>query len=162
MKRVLTIILALSMHLVHSLAKEQYIFTQVSHKEGFTSTVNCIYKETDGNVWIGSPAGLYTFDGYNLKHHSDSLLAGRKIYRIEEDTRGNLWVLTDNWPLVRRNGESSFTLLKLSPEKRTFNSICMDEDGVWLGSTGRLYRYEYANGKMSAFTAGDNTTPFGY
>ena len=57
MKRVLTIILALSMHLVHSLAKEQYIFTQVSHKEGFTSTVNCIYKETDGNVWIGSLRG---------------------------------------------------------------------------------------------------------
>ena len=162
MKKVLSIIMVLSMNLVHSLAKEQYIFTQVSHKEGFTSTVNCIYKEMDGNVWIGSPAGLYTFNGYSLKHHGDSLLAGRKIFRIEEDVRGNLWVLTDNWPLLRKKGESSFTTLKLSPEKRTFNSICMDEEGVWLGSTGRLYRYEYATGKMRAFTAGDNTTPFGY
>ncbi len=162
MKKALTIILILSMHIVHSWAKEQYIFTQVSHKEGFTSTVNCIYKETDGNVWIGSPAGLYTFNGYSLKHHNDSLLTGRKIFRIEEDIHGNLWVLTDNWPLIRKKGESSFTHLKLSPEKRTFNSICMDEEGAWLGSTGRLYRYEYADEKMSAFTAGDNTTPFGY
>ena len=162
MKKVLTIIITLSLHLTQSWAKEQYIFTQVSHKEGFTSTVNCIYKETDGNVWIGSPAGLYTFDGYSLKHHGDTLLAGRKIFRIEEDARGNLWVLTDDWPLMRKNEESSFRRLKLSPEKRTFNSICMDEEGVWLGSTGRLYRYDYATGKMSAFTAGDNSTPFGY
>ena len=162
MKKVLTIIVALSLHLVHSFAKEQYIFTQVSHKEGFTSTVNCIYKETDGNVWIGSPAGLYTFNGYSLKHHSDSLLAGRKIYRIEEDSHGNLWVLTDNWPLLRKKDEPAFASLKLSSEKRTFNSICMDEEGVWLGSTGRLYRYDYATGKMDAFTAGDNSTPFGY
>ena len=162
MKKVLTIIIALSLHLTQSWAKEQYIFTQVSHKEGFTSTVNCIYKETDGNVWIGSPVGLYTFDGYSLKHHADTLLAGRKIFRIEEDVRGNLWILTDNWPLLRRKGESAFTLLKLSPEKRTFNSICMDEEGVWLGSTGRLYRYDYVTDKMSAFTAGDNGTPFGY
>ena len=42
-------------------AKEQYIFTQISIEEGLTSTINCIFKEKNGEVWLGTPEGLFRF-----------------------------------------------------------------------------------------------------
>ena len=160
MKKVFAIIAFMSLFLVDSWAKEQYIFTQISHKEGFTSTVNCIYKEKDGKVWIGSPAGLYSFDGYNLKEYSDSLLTGRKIYRIEEDTHGNMWVLTDKWPMLRKKGNKTFVPVKAAEGERAFISICKDEEGLWMGSTKGLYRYDYATEEFKEFVCNEDIMPF--
>lgn len=160
MKKVFAIIAFMAMNIIGSWAKEQYIFTQISHKEGFTSTVNCIYKEKDGKVWIGSPAGLYSFDGYNLKQYSDSLLAGRKIYRIEEDLHGNMWVLTDNWPLIRKKGSKTFIPVKASEGEKAFISSCKDEEGLWMGSTEGLYRYDYASEEFKEFVCKDDIMPF--
>ena len=75
-------------------AGEQYIYTKISNHNGLTSTVNCIYKEKDGVVWLGTPRGLYSFNGYNIKHFNDSLFIGRAVYDIEEDLKGGIWVLT--------------------------------------------------------------------
>ena len=160
MKKVFAIIAFLSLFLMDSWAKEQYIFTQISHKEGFTSTVNCIYKEKDGKVWIGSPAGLYSFDGYNLKEYSDSLLTGRKIYRIEEDIHGNMWVLTDKWPMLRKKGNKTFVPVKAAEGERAFISICKDEEGLWMGSTKGLYRYDYATEEFKEFVCNEDIMPF--
>ena len=160
MKKVFAIIVLLSMNTICSWSKEQYIFTQISHNEGFTSTVNSIYKEKDGKVWIGSPAGLYSFDGYNLKHYSDSVLVGRKIYRIEEDIHGNMWVLTDNWLMLRKKGSKSFTHIKASAEKKAFLSICKDKGGLWLGSTDGLYRYDYDASELKEFKCDEDIFPF--
>ena len=76
-------------------AKEQYVYTQISREEGLNSTVNCIYKEKDGDVWIGTPTGLYSFDGYTLKNHTGQLFGSHDVYQIHADSTGNLWVLTD-------------------------------------------------------------------
>lgn len=160
MKKVFAIIAFLTLVFVDSWAKEQYIFTQISHNEGFTSTVNCIYKEKDGKVWIGSSAGLYSFDGYNLKQYGDSVLVGRKIYRIEEDLHGNMWVLTDNCAMLRKKGSKSFTHLKASAEKKPFFSICKDDNGLWLGSTDGLYRYDYDTEELSEFRCDEDIFPF--
>ena len=160
MKKVFAIIAFVSMNLINSWAKEQYIFTQISHNEGFTSTVNCIYKEKDGKVWIGSPAGLYSFDGYNLKQYTDSILVGRKIYRIEEDLHGNMWVLTDSWPMIRKKGSKTFIPVKASEGDKAFISICKDAEGLWMGSTEGLYRYDYATEKFKEFVCKDDIMPF--
>ena len=160
MKKVFAIIAFMSLILTESWAKEQYIFTQISHNEGFTSTVNCIYKEKDGKVWLGSPAGLYSFDGYNLKSYSDSVLTGRKIYRIEEDIHGNMWVLTDSWPLIRWKDSKTFVPVKAGDEKKAFISICKDEKGLWLGSTDGLYRYDYNTEELKEFICDEDIFPF--
>lgn len=160
MKKIFAIIVLFSMSITCSWAKEQYIFTQISHNEGFTSTVNCIYKEKDGKVWIGSPAGLYSFDGYSLKHYSDSVLTGRKIYRIEEDIRGNMWVLTDNWPLIRRKGSKTFVPVKAGEGKKSFISICKDEKGLWMGTTDGLFRYDYSTEELKEFACDSDIFPF--
>lgn len=138
-------------------AKDQFIYKQISRKEGFTSTVNCIYKEQDGDVWLGTPNGLYNFNGYHLRHSEDTLVSDKRVFCIEEDKMGNIWVLTDDWPMYRRSGEETFRKAHIALEdenmaQRPFQSICQDEEGVWLGSSGKLFYFNYETDSLSLFS----------
>ena len=134
-------------------AGEQYIYTKISNQNGLTSTVNCIYKEKDGVVWLGTPRGLYSFNGYNIKHFNDSLFIGRAVYDIEEDLKGGIWILTDRGIMHRKRGEEVFNVVRCAQEKETpsFMSMCQDEDGLWFGGVGRIYRYTYKEDQLSPF-----------
>ncbi len=154
MKRLLIAIATIIISTTTAHSKEQLIYTSISKNDGLNSTVNCIFKEKAGEVWIGSPNGLYTFNGYDLKHHNDSLFHSRSIYKIEEDRKGGIWVLTDNWVMHKKKGEEWFTHLKAdSPfDEPPFYSICQDEEGIWLGSQGIIYRYTYKDERLNLFT----------
>lgn len=132
MKRLLIAIATIIISTITTYSKEQFIYTSISKNDGLTSTVNCIFKEKDGEIWIGSPNGLYTFNGYDLKQHNDTLFRNRSIYKIEEDRNGGIWVLTDNWVMHKKKGEKLFAQLNAqSPFDETpFYSICQDEDGI--------------------------------
>ena len=134
-------------------AEEQYIYTRISNRDGLPSTVNSIYKEKDGNIWLGTPSGLYTFNGHDLKHFDDSLFRNRFIQKIEEDQEGGIWVLTDNWLMHRRKNESTFTHLKAESKYQIppFYCMCHDDEGLWFGSHGSIYRYTYKDKKFSLF-----------
>ena len=133
--------------------KEQFIYTQISRKEGLTSTVNCIYKEKDGDVWLGTPNGLYRFNGYELIHFTDSLTKDRNIYRISKDKNGNFWVLTNDWVLCRKAGEEDFSMMKVEgvSGRYPFHSLCYDDDGIWFGSYGKIFRYHFGKEELSLF-----------
>lgn len=133
--------------------KEQFIYTQISRKEGLTSTVNCIYKEKDGDVWLGTPNGLYRFNGYELIHFTDSLTKDREIYRISKDKNGNFWVLTNDWVLCRKAGEEDFSMMKEDriSGRYPFHSLCYDDDGIWFGSYGKIFRYHFGKEELSLF-----------
>ena len=154
MKRLLIAIATIIISTITTYSKEQFIYTSISKNDGLTSTVNCIFKEKDGEIWIGSPNGLYTFNGYDLKQHNDTLFRNRSIYKIEEDRNGGIWVLTDNWVMHKKKGEKSFAQLNAqSPFDETpFYSICQDEDGIWLGSQGLIYRYMHKDGQLHLFS----------
>ena len=134
-------------------AKEQYIYTRISNRDGLPSTVNSIYKEKDGNIWLGTPNGLYTFNGHDLKHFDDSLFRDRFIQKIEEDQEGGIWVLTDNWLMYRRKDENVFSHLKAESQYEVppFHCMCHDNEGLWFGSQGSIYRYTYKDKIFSLF-----------
>ena len=52
MKRLVLSITSMMLTFAASAIDKQYVFTQISQNEGLTATVNCIYKEKDGDVWI--------------------------------------------------------------------------------------------------------------
>ena len=147
MKRIVSVLYILFIAAYSLTAAEQFIYKRISHQEGLTSTVNSIFKEKDGDVWLGTPKGLYTFNGHELKLHDDPLFRDRTIIKIEEDKEGNLWVLTDNWLMVRREGEETFTYLTAESHRKEtpFYSMCQDDEGIWFGSYGSIYRYTYEN-----------------
>ncbi len=42
-----------------------YLFKTLDIKDGLTSSqINCILKDSRGYMWLGTPAGLYRYDGY--------------------------------------------------------------------------------------------------
>ena len=153
MKRLFLIYILLLMTSEVMISKEQYIFTQISRKEGLSSTINCIYKEKDGDIWIGTPEGLYAFNGHNLKYFDDSLFCSRFVLNIKEDTKGGLWILTDNWIMHRKKGEKAFRHLTYeSPYyELPFYSMCQDDEGIWFGSHGSIYRYTFKDDSFSLF-----------
>lgn len=135
-------------------AKEQFIFTRISQEEGLTATINCIYKEKDSDVWIGSPNGMYRFDGYTLHQYKEELFSGCRIFQIFKDRKGNLWVLTDKKLLCRACGEENFSVIL--PDGKTdpfqFFSAIEDNEGVWFGGMSKIFRFDYTDGKLSIFS----------
>ena len=97
-KRILTILL-LAIPLI-AMAVSSFLFKTLDAKDGLTSSqINCILKDSRGFMWMGTPAGLYRYDGYTFKHfQSDSQdgasLPNSFIYSIQEQNNGILWIKT--------------------------------------------------------------------
>ncbi|MFT7029172.1 MAG: methyl-accepting chemotaxis protein/streptogramin lyase [Marinoscillum sp.] len=93
-----------------------YKFSHLGTNEGLsTGTVNCVFKDSRGYIWIGTIDGLNRYDGYQIKiYKSDKddpkSIVDNIITSIAEDQNGMLWVGT------RGNGISIF-----NPETEEFS-----------------------------------------
>ena len=137
------------------MATEQFVFTRISQKEGLTSTVNCIYKEHEGDVWIGAPNGLFRFNGKSLSRCEDKAVSG-SIHEIAVDKDGNFWVLTSEGLICKKKGDEHFRQMTMQDKSgmNSFYSTCQDEEGIWFGGQGRLARYCYSTEELEIFSEG--------
>lgn len=161
MKRHLLTIFLLIAPFCTILSNEQFIFKQISQKEGLTATVNSIYKEYDGDVWIGSPNGLYSFNGNMLHSYQDSIFSGRRVYHTSADRNGDLWILTNKWP-IRKRGRH-FEMIRPEGDMsdgQPFLCMCQDEEGIWFGSNKMIYRYFFNDSSLSRFKYLDEKPDF--
>lgn len=73
---------------------QKYYSTNFTVNEGLPSnSINAIFKDSRGQLWIGTDAGLCNFDGKIFKVYSTSDgLVGNNIFSITEDKEGNLWL----------------------------------------------------------------------
>ena len=149
-------ILSLMLAFASPATSKQYVYTQISHAEGLTSMVNCIYKEKDGAVWIGTPNGPYCFNGHTLIHDGHQFEDSRKVFDIDMDRHGGLWILTDRHVFLRENGSDTFSMV--SPAVEIFYCMTFDNDGVWVGGLKNIYRYTYAERKLEVHS----TLPEGF
>ncbi|HSH50751.1 MAG TPA: two-component regulator propeller domain-containing protein [Bacteroidales bacterium] len=69
------------------------------------NTINTIYKDSKGFLWIGTNVGAAKFDGniFDIKSTIDGL-AGNKVIAITEDKNGNLWFGCNNAGISSYNG----------------------------------------------------------
>ncbi len=63
------------------------------------SSIQCLYIDSKGFLWVGTQDGLNRYDGYSFKVFrnqplDDHSIASNFIYSISEDTSGRLWVGT--------------------------------------------------------------------
>lgn len=77
-------------------------FKQLSINEGLShSDVLCLTQDSTGLIWIGSYAGLQSYDGYSLKHY-DFYTDSTKIYQSHNRihavacTKEHLWIGTES------------------------------------------------------------------
>ncbi len=87
----------------------QHTYTRhLTIKDGLPSnTVRSIFKDSRGVLWIGTDAGLCTFDGREFKRFP--LLnenRSNKVWAIAEDEAGNLWFGTYGSGLFKYDGRS--------------------------------------------------------
>ena len=145
MKRLILITIILTCCFSASASTDKhYVYTQIAQNKGLAATVNCIYKEKDGDVWIGTPVGLYSYNGYTLRHCGALTFGSRKVYQVGTDNAGGLWVLTEKHVLKRRPESENFEIIQSSDPLVLSPYYCMipDNDGVWIGGMGKLYKYE--------------------
>lgn len=93
----LLIIMMLAMPLA---AAGVYLFKTLDVRNGLTSSqINCILKDSRGFVWMGTPAGLYRYDGYRFKNfqcnsQDGASLPDSYIISLQEALDGNIWIET--------------------------------------------------------------------
>ncbi|MDP4184997.1 MAG: two-component regulator propeller domain-containing protein [Bacteroidota bacterium] len=127
------------------------------------NTVDCIYKDSRGFVWLGTYNGLCRFDGYNFKIYKSSttgnLIKGNFVHSVCEDRHGNLWVGTSNGLLYYNfalNRFLSFDKAKNGLADNEINTVYCDKrvDIVWVATNAGLNKIIYSpldDGTMKEF-----------
>jgi len=122
-------------------------FTQLSTDQGLsTGTVNTVFKDSKGYIWIGTLDGLNRYDGYDIVVYKndpkDSLsICGNSITTIAEDTDGQIWIGTKSNGISIFNWETgTFTHLKPDGKESSLSStyvrkILIDEQNRILVAT---------------------------
>ena len=111
-------------------------------------------KDSRGNIWIGTPKGLYKFDGKNFTHFGTAQgLSWESIISICEDRNGNLWLGTELDGVINKldlsaegTGRYSFTHydIKQGSSLPFVYSIIEDKTGkLWIGtSNGGVIKFD--------------------
>lgn len=85
--------------LIGTKARSQKIFfEQLTTAEGLPSDyVNCLFEDSQGNLWIGTDKGACRFDGLQFQYFSnDNGLPSNFVSCFAEDPVGNIWIATLN------------------------------------------------------------------
>ncbi len=113
-----------------------------------TEEVNCMFFDQEGLMWVGTNAGIKSYDGYQVKTFrsnafSPGILPNNTIRSIAEDKNGNLWLGTRNG-LVRMNKKTGVFKTYFLPKEsqRVVYTLFTSRNGtLWVGTDGGLSRY---------------------
>jgi signal transduction histidine kinase/ligand-binding sensor domain-containing protein len=110
----------------------QYAHNAWTIQDGFFSgTPNAITQTTDGYLWIGTPNGLFRFDGVRFMPvaSAEGKVASRAIFSLLGGTDGSLWIGAD--PNLTRLKDGLLTEFK--EHRGRINAIIQDRNGnVWI------------------------------
>lgn len=151
MKRVISIWISLLLAMIPLPMSGQhtYVFDHLTVDDGLTqNTVNEIFKDEQGYIWVGTNDGLNRYDGYQFHHYHYSYddtgsISNNRIYEICEDGEGKLWVATrGGLNLYDRRLDRFHRYTSHSapgrPLKHNFvRALCSDNRGnLWIGTLG--------------------------
>ena len=138
-------------------------FDHVTNSEGLMhNSIDPIYQDSRGYMWLGTVNGLYKYDGSRFKIYNNELgnqhsIIGNRITAITEDSEGVLWIGTSSGlcrydrdtdtfsrELINAQSNSSFIF------KNNVNTIFEDDSKtLWVGTSDGLHRL---NRRLNGFT----------
>ncbi|MBO9595748.1 MAG: response regulator [Niabella sp.] len=117
-------------------------------------SVNKIYKDRDGWIWMGGLSGLFAIQGNQLHTISDAL----SVNTFLEDASGNIWAGARNGTLIfyskKKRSLSPFTIL--SGQSKNIVGILQDQHGfLWLSTDEGLVRFDPVTKAVLSYTVAD-------
>jgi ligand-binding sensor domain-containing protein len=114
------------------------------------NSINTLYQDSYGFIWVGTWSGLNRYDGLNvviLSSNPDSIetsLSSSVINTLAEDGKGFLWIGTENGLNklnLRTLKTQNFISSKKSPKylNDTILSLCVDNQQLWVGTQKGLF-----------------------
>ncbi len=94
------------------------------------SSVNCVFADKDGIIWIGSYSGLYSYDSTEFHQHkiADHTVA---IRCITQDRKGRLWFGTNGDGLYSYDGEKIIACYTNFPHQGEWEHIGLHSLAQW-------------------------------
>ncbi len=152
--------------LLNGLKSQDFVFEKITTRDGLSQNdVNCVFQDRNGFLWIGTFDGLNRYDGYSFKTYrvkpsssSTNGLTSNLIFRIKEDSSGNLWIATSNEGVCRFDVKKEQFIqvnnTASDPNRLADNRVldveCMDNGTVWVGGMGGINILSEVNGKIQA------------
>jgi signal transduction histidine kinase/ligand-binding sensor domain-containing protein len=130
-----------------SYAQRNYLFENISIPEGLSnSSVNYIFQDSNGFLWISTADGLNRYDGNNIKvfkndPNDSTTLPSNNCFAITEDANGFIWVGVSGNAIARYNPiNEKFLRYPIATEDITgqseYYSALYDSKGnLWFGTT---------------------------
>ncbi|MBW8048879.1 MAG: hypothetical protein FVQ77_00770 [Cytophagales bacterium] len=147
----------------YDVLKNKLLFTPHNQNDPgslIDNTINKIYEDRAGNIWIGTGQGIskYSRNKYKFKHYrhivgDNNSLSSNRIRTIIEDDDGNLWIGTEDKGLDvfdRKNGTfKNYRFNTANTKRDQVQVIYKDRSGtMWVGlwaANNGLLRYDKKN-----------------
>ncbi|SOE20780.1 Signal transduction histidine kinase [Spirosomataceae bacterium TFI 002] len=100
-------------------------------------TINAIFQDSEGLLWVGTTNGLYQYNGKNVKHfttkpNKQNAIFTNLVNDIGEDADGNIIVALESGLSSYNKGQVKF--LTLSPKVEHYGRVWQDDyKRVWIG-----------------------------
>ena len=114
-------------------------------KDGAPADVTCFAQTNDGFLWLGSPEGLFRFDGARFEPFNSPFgnrLLSTNLYSLFAPPSGGLWIgyTSGGFSFLDKGRETNY-----ASETGTVRYFAQDRDGiVWAGTTGGLWRFDHS------------------
>ena len=143
---------------------EEYNFKNYAVASGLSeSTVNVIYEDSKGFIYIGTENGLGVFDGisffnYKMNVFDDFTILGNNIKSIYEDSNKNIWVGTELGISVLNTRQRKFKRIDQGKfDLENVERIFSDKKGkIWFKCPSGIYFYSPSDNEIICVSCGDN------
>jgi ligand-binding sensor domain-containing protein len=126
-------------------------FNHFTEKDGLTDNkVQCILRDKQGYLWVGTSNGLNRYDGYNFRHYfpnsrqPNKTVSNEFIADIDQDSAGIIWLATNNGLNRYDPRTETFTIWKNTgrndgslPNSLVRNILVDDHQKLWLACDNR-------------------------
>ena len=99
-------------------------------------SVYALFKDRDGNVWLGTGKGIYIKSG-EMRFNKVTAIPDVFVQDIAQDAEGDIWVATIGSGVIRHNMRSGRTRQYVADNAQTIRSN--DVSSISIGHDGRLW-----------------------
>jgi len=150
--------------LIYTAHSNEYDFKNYTVVDGLSeSTINVIFEDDKGFLYIGTENGLGLFDGltffnYKMNVFNETTIFGNNIKSICQDDYGDIWVGTELGLSKLDTRTRKFKrIINTKYNLKDIEKIFNDKDGnIWFKNSDGIYMYEQTSNKVECISCGDN------